>query len=170
VAGGNGSGSDTGGPNMKALVVHYSRTGNTEKVAAEIAQTLAADTETIIDQKGRKGPIGWLTAGRDSTRKIPANIDEPKKDPTWYDLVVIGTPVWAWTVSAPVLAYLNKFTGKFPEVAFFLTYDGNMEKTFDDMTAAAGRKPKATLAVHAKDIKSGEFVAKIKEFAAKLKG
>ena len=153
---------------MKALVVHYSRTGNTEKVAAELAKALGADAETIIDQKNRKGPIGWLGAGKDASQKVPAKIDEPKKDPSGYDLVVIGTPVWAWTVSAPVLAYLNKFTGKFPEVAFFLTYDGNMEKTFDDMTAAAGRKPKATMAVHAKHIKSGEHVQEIKEFAAKL--
>jgi flavodoxin len=153
---------------MKVLVVHYSRTGNTEKVAAEMAKALGADTETIVDQKNRKGPIGWLTAGRDSTKKIPANIEEPKKDPTWYDLVVVGTPVWAWTVSAPVLAYLQKYAGKFPEVAFFLTFDGNMEKTFGDMATAAGKQPKATLAVHAKHIKSGEHVQQIKEFAAKL--
>lgn len=153
---------------MKVLVVHYSRTGNTEKVAAEMAKALGADAEAIVDQKNRKGPIGWLTAGRDSTKKIPANIDEPRKDPTWYDLVVVGTPVWAWTVSAPVLAYLQKYAGKFPEVAFFLTFDGNMEKTFGDMAAAAGRQPKATLAVHAKDIKSGAFAQQVKDFAAKL--
>jgi len=153
---------------MKVLVAYYTRTGNTEKVAVEMAKALGADAEAIIDKKSRKGPIGWLSAGKDSTKKIPADIEEPKKDPTWYDLVVIGTPVWAWTVSAPVLAYLNRFSGKFPEVAFFLTFDGNMEKTFGDMAAAAGRKPKATLAVHAKHIKSGEHVQKIKEFAAKL--
>ena len=154
---------------MKVLVVHYSRTGNTEKVAAELARALGADTETIIDRKNRKGPIGWLGAGKDASRKIPANIDEPKHDPSGYELVVIGTPVWAWTVSAPVLAYLNKFTGKFPEVAFFITFDGNMEKTFDDMTAAAGRQPKATLAVHARHIKSGEHAGQVMEFVEKLK-
>lgn len=153
---------------MKVLVVHYSRTGNTEKVAAELAQALGADTEAIIDKKSRKGPIGWLSAGKDSSRKTPADIETPKKDPAGYDLVVIGTPVWAWTVSAPVLAYLRKFTGKFPEVAFSLTYDGNMEKTFDDMTAAAGRKPKATLAVDARQLKRGEHTAQVKEFVAKL--
>jgi len=156
------------GNGKRTLVVHYSRTGNTENVAAELAKQLGADTETIIDQKNRKGPIGWLSAGKDATKKIPARIDEPKKDPSAYDLVVIGTPVWAWTVSAPVLAYLNKFSGKFPQVAFFLTFDGNMEKTFDDMAAAAGKQPSATLAVHQKDIKSGAHVQKIHEFAAKL--
>jgi flavodoxin/membrane protease YdiL (CAAX protease family) len=159
---------DRMGECMKVLVVHYSRTGNTEKVAAELAKALGADTETIVDQKNRKGPIGWLTAGKDSSQKIPAHIDEPKYDPSAYEMVVIGTPVWAWTVSAPVLAYLNKFSGKFPEVAFFLTYDGNMEKTFEDMTAAAKRQPKATLAVHAKELKRGEHSEKVKEFVAKL--
>jgi len=150
------------------LVVHYSRTGNTEKVTGEIAKALGADTETIIDKKSRKGPIGWLSAGKDSTRKVPADIEEPKYDPSGFDLVVIGTPVWAWTVSAPVLAYLQKFSGKFPEVAFFLTFDGNMEKTFADMAAAAGKQPKATLAVHTRDIKSEAFVQQIKDFAGKL--
>jgi flavodoxin len=153
---------------MKALVVHYSRTGNTEKVAREIAEALGADTETIIDQKNRKGPIGWLSAGKDSTRKIPAQIEEPKKDPSAYDLVVIGTPVWAWTVSAPVRAYLNRFSGKFTQVAFFLTHGGNPDRTFDEMAAAAGKQPKATLALHEKEIGSGEYIQKVKEFAARI--
>jgi flavodoxin len=153
---------------MKTLVAYYSRTGNTEKVARELAQALGADTETIIDKKNRKGPIGWLSAGKDASQKVPAQIEEPKKDPSAYDLVVIGTPVWAWTVSAPVLAYLNRFSGKFPEVAFFLTYDGNMEKTFDDMTAAAGKTPKATLAVDARQLKRGEHAGQVKEFVGKL--
>jgi flavodoxin len=153
---------------MKVLVAYYTRTGNTGKVAAELANALAADTETIVDKKGRKGPLGYLASGRDSTRKIPAQIDDPKKDPSWYDLVVIGTPVWAWSVSTPVLAYLQKHAGKFPEIAFFLTYDGNMEKTFPEMAAAAGRQPKATLAVLSKEVKSGAFAQKAKEFAAKL--
>jgi flavodoxin len=153
---------------MKTLVVHYSRTGNTGKLAAEIAQALGADTETIIDKKKRSGPIGYLLAGRDATRKVAAQIEEPKKDPSWYDLVVIGTPVWAWTVSAPVRAYLQKYAGKFPEVAFFLTHGGNFEKTFDDMAAAAKRQPKATLAVFEKDLRKGGHVQQEKEFVAKL--
>jgi|GEM_PF-2594052 len=36
------------------------------------------------------------------------------------------------------------------------------------MAAAAGRQPKATLAVHARDIKSGAFVQQVKDFAGKL--
>jgi flavodoxin len=153
---------------LKALVVHYSRTGNTEKVAAELANALAADTEAIVDRKGRKGALGYLAAGKDTTRKIPAQIDDPKKDPSRYDLVVIGTPVWVYTVSTPVLAYLQKYAGRFPEVAFFLTHGGNFEKTFEDMATAAGRQPKATLAVFEKDLRKGAHVRQVKEFVAKL--
>jgi hypothetical protein len=125
---------------MKALVVYYSRTGNTEKVALELANELNADIERIIDTKDRSGAIGYLVAGKETTQKVPAQIEKPRLD------------------------------GGLPEVAFFLTHNGNFGKTFEDMAAAAGSKPVGTLDVLSNEVKRGAYHAKVQEFAARLAG
>jgi len=155
---------------MRTLVVHYSRTGHAAQVAGQIAKELGADTELIVDKMKHGGILGWLRAGKDATREIPADIAEPQKDPAGYELVVIGTPIWAHRMSTPVLAYLKRFSGKLPAVAFFLTCSGNYQRTLETMAVLAGKSPKATLVVFERELKRGEHAAKLQEFVGKLKG
>ena len=153
---------------MKALVVYYSRTGHAAQVAEQLAKELGADTERLVDKTKRNGPLGWLRSGRDATREIPADIEEPKRDPAGYDLVVIGTSIWNHRMSTPVLAYLTRFSAKLPAVAFFITCYGNYQQTLETMARLAGRAPNATLIVLDKELKRGEHAAKLREFVAKL--
>jgi flavodoxin len=105
---------------MKILVVSYSRSGNTKKIAEQIAKKLDADFDEVIDMKDRhRKIIGWLIAGKDAMAKEKTEI-KYKKDPTEYDLVIVGTPIWAWTMTPAIRTYLTE--NKFSEVAFFCTY------------------------------------------------
>jgi flavodoxin len=79
---------------MKILVVYYSKTGTTRKLAERIAAQLNADVESIVDTKKRSGLIGWLVGGRDGMRKISTTIDPVSKNAADYDLVLIGGPLW----------------------------------------------------------------------------
>jgi flavodoxin len=47
-----------------------------------------------------------------------------------YDLVLVGGPVWWYTVSTPVMSFLKQadFAGK--RVAAFCTHEGGLGKTF----------------------------------------
>lgn len=117
---------------MKSLVVFYSRTGTTKKVAIEIAHKLGAELEEIIDLKDRKGAIGWLSGGKDAFKKNPTEIKKIEKNPKDYDLVVVGTPVWASTMAPAIRVYLS--TAKIKKAAFFVTMGGRGdEKTYADM-------------------------------------
>jgi flavodoxin len=154
---------------MKTLVVYYSRKGHTAELAGQIAKELGADTEVITDRKKRNGPLGWMSAGRESMGDIPAEIEEPKRDPAGYELVVVGTPVWAGKISTPARAYCRKFAGKFPQLAFFTTSAGENEGTFEHMASLAGKAPKATLSVRNKEQKAGAHADRVREFVGKLK-
>ncbi len=118
---------------MKTLVVYYSRTGNTKFVAEEITAELGADIEEIIDLKNREGKLGWLSASRDATGNRQTKIAETKRDPKNYDLIVIGTPIWAWSPSSAIRSYVatHDLSGK--KVALFFTVGndprGAVEKT-----------------------------------------
>lgn len=51
-------------------------------------------------------------------------IKKTEKDPALYDVVAIGTPVWANKMSTPARTYLFQNKDRFGRVAFFLTRGG----------------------------------------------
>jgi flavodoxin len=110
---------------MKTLVVYYSGTGNAKFVAEKIAQELGADIDEVIDEKNRRGLIGFLTRGYDATRGKKTRIAEAKKNPKEFDMVVVGTPVWNGRPSPAIRTYLsnNDLSGK--KVAIFCTNEGS---------------------------------------------
>jgi len=134
--------------NGKTLVVFFSRTGKVRRVAEAIADELGADVEEIVDTRDRRGPFGLLSAARDAVLRRAARIEEPAHDPADYDLVVIGTPVWAWSVSAPVRAYLQRERERLPEVAFFAVARGQgPARAVRVMGVLAGKEPRAGLPI-----------------------
>ncbi len=151
---------------MKTLVVYYSRTGTTKKVGEEIARQLKADSEEILDVKSRLGPVGWLKSGREGMNKTLAEIKPTKKDPSKYDLVLVGTPNWAAHVSSPVRTYLSSH--KFKKTAYFLTGGSDPGFVFKDMEELAG-KPIATLVALSKEVAQNAYSSKVKEFTKSLK-
>lgn len=128
----------------KVLVVYYSRTGNTKKVAEDIAAALNADIERIIDTKDRSGAGGYLGAGKDASSGALAEIEPVQKDPAKYDLVVMGTPIWSWTMTPAIRTYITNNKAAFKEVAFFTSSGGSKpDKTVQRMETLAGKKAKA---------------------------
>ncbi|MCW3982796.1 MAG: NAD(P)H-dependent oxidoreductase [Candidatus Bathyarchaeota archaeon] len=113
---------------MKSLVVYYTRTGTTRFVAQTIAAELGADLEEIVDLKKREGKLGWIIGGKDASQKKLTKIAPLKRSPADYDLLVIGTPIWAWAPTPAVRTYIsqNDLTGK--KVALFYTFGSDMKQ------------------------------------------
>ena len=154
---------------MKTLVVYYSRTGLTKKVAEKLTAAIGADKEEIIDKDKRAGAIGYLKSGRDAMQKRLAVIEDPKISPADYDLVIIGTPTWAYSMSAPVRAYLTGQAGRFKQVAFLATHgsDGG-DKAIKQMAELSGRKAKAALVVTSREVSQDKFQEKLEKFISEL--
>ena len=106
----------------KTLVVYYSASGNTERVAKDIAEAAGADLFEIIPTEiYTDEDLNWRQDGSrvnrehddESLRDVPLTTTEV---PDWdsYDTVFIGYPIWwgiaAWPVDGFVKA--NDFTGK----------------------------------------------------------
>ena len=106
----------------KTLVVYYSASGNTERVAKDIAEAAGADLFEIVptevytsDDLDRTNPDSRVSREHDdeSLRDVPLTTTEV---PDWdsYDTVFIGYPIW-WGIAAwPVDTFVknNDFTGK----------------------------------------------------------
>ena len=153
----------------KILIVYYSRTGNTKKIAEELAKKLNADIEEIIDLKNRKGIIGWLIGGRDGMKKTSTSIKESSKDCKNYDLVVIGSPIWVGLTPA-IRTFLLKNKDKIKNYAAFCTMGGNNPQSlFLHIEEILKAKPKSILAIREKDVKSNDYKEKLNKFLDNIK-
>jgi len=143
---------------VKILVAYYSRTGVTKKLAGFLAEKLGAQTEEIKDTVNRAGAVGYMLAGRDAMQRKLTKIEPPKLNPADFDLVIIGTPIWAWNMSAPIRTYLEEYKNSFKQVAFFCTMGSNGDEgAFKEMGEITGKKPLATLALKTKEVVSNNL-------------
>jgi len=154
---------------MKTLVVFYSRTNTNKKVAEDLARKLNADLEEIKSIKTYRGIFGYLAAGREGLKKIPAKIEPSAKETAQYDLLVLGTPIWVGKIASPVRAYLEQQKDGIKKVAFFCVCGGSDTRpVFNEMAELCGRQPVATLALRTKEIKENDFEEKLNKFSAML--
>jgi flavodoxin len=155
---------------MKTLVVFYSRTGTTKKIAEAIAVRTGADLEEIKDTVDRSGAMGYIQSGRDAMKKKLTKLEPLKCDPDQYDLVVIGTPIWGWNMSVPVRTFITEQKEKFRKVAFFCTMGGSGDKkAFSEMEKIIRMKPIGTLALKTKNVAVDKFSVEFEGFIWKIK-
>ncbi|MFX0099336.1 MAG: flavodoxin family protein [Candidatus Hodarchaeota archaeon] len=138
---------------MKPLIIYFSRTKTTKKLAEEIAKRLECKIEPIVTKKYDNGLLGLLSAGYDTLVKTKTKFEPMRNNPSAFDIVLIGTPVWVNTCSDPVRTFLSDNKGRFNDVAFFCTYGRNVGVTFKEMSDLVGKKPKATVGFHENEIK-----------------
>lgn len=142
---------------MKSLVTYYSRSNITKKLAEKIAGKTNSDIEEIISNVKYEGKIGYARAGKDAMTEKIIDIKSLKFDPAEYDMVYIGTPVWAGKAASPVITYLKMNEGKFTNVKFFATAGSSgFESTFKQMEKKSV-KPLKTLSLTTKQVKNDEY-------------
>ena len=154
----------------KILVVYFSQSGHTKKLAKEISRNLKCDIEEIKTTSSYGGFLGYQRALLQSILKLKPKIKSIRHNLENYDLVIIGGPVWAGSISSPVRSFLSHNKKKLNDVAFFLTRGGPFEKSnlFDQMEQALGKNSLATLSVSDKELDNGKFKKNITTFMSEL--
>jgi len=152
----------------KILLVYYSRTGNTRVVAEAISKKLGCDLEEITEPKNRNGLMGYMSAGSDAQKAIITAINPTKQNVEDYDLVIVGTPIWAWNISAPIRSYLAANKDKFPKLAFYITLDGRSGETLRNMENVAGKASLASELFYSSEIKKKNYQEKVERFSMQI--
>lgn len=155
----------------KILVVFYSLFGNTRKAGLALASLLGADTEELFNKKRRTGIMRFFTDVWEGVIKRPMELDEIKRKPGLYDLVVIGTPVWGSDMAPAVRAYIMRYKSEMKRMACFET-SGECEPAviWSAMEKLAGKKAVASAGwKHSERKDRAVYEEKIKEFAGRLR-
>ncbi|GAI12277.1 unnamed protein product, partial [marine sediment metagenome] len=87
-----------------------------------------------------------------------------------YDLAIIGTPIWATNISAPIRAYISLNKNNFKNIAFFCSHLGwETKKVFKDMENLCQKTPLALLELTSREVVKGQCIQKVEKFIKNLK-
>lgn len=122
----------------RILMIYYSLEGNTRYVAREIAEATGADLLELkpLEELQTKGFAKYLWGGaqvvmRRLPRLAPWDIDLDA-----YDILFVGTPVWAFTYAPPLRSFFACATLVNRRIALFCTHEGGPGKTLLHMRLA----------------------------------
>lgn len=157
---------------MKILIAYYSRTGNTRATVEKVSSFLGELSVTkweIPEKTSRKGIRGWMRSCLEGIRKRESSILPPPFHVGDFDLVILGTPVWANSPASAVRTFCRTHGKHFRKVAFLGTHGGGgMEKTFANLETHCGQHPIAVLSIRDRAVKAGDpdgFVTPCETFA-----
>jgi flavodoxin len=143
----------------KVLVVYFSRTGTTKKLAEAIAHATRGELEPLREARSRSGLLGWLRSGYEGTYHLSVTPLPLQRDPGAYDLVFVGSPCWSRAVSSPVRGFLQEHGKKLRHVALFATCDGQgAQQAIAEMASLLARPALACLAMRKADVQHGPAV------------
>ena len=120
----------------KTLIVYYSYSGTTKRVAEKLRDITGGTLYEITltePYTGSSNDVSDRVFKERDDKKMPQLAGE-LPDITEYDRVLIGTPVWNDSMANPIFSFLEKtdFGGK-PAALFwtYITNEGSTEKDFE---------------------------------------
>jgi NAD(P)H-dependent FMN reductase len=120
---------------MSVCIVYHSETGNTKNVAESVAKATGAVLIPVKDLANYSKITMYLVGAPKAHKGEKAAIEPSKIDVSAHDLVIVGSPVWAWSPTPAANAAIAALAG----------CEGKKGMVF----ATSGGKPGETLAVMA---------------------
>ena len=158
---------------MKTAVVYYSLNGNTKYAAEKIAAAMDADLIPLVPIKAYpdSGFKKFFWGGKSALMGERPKLEPYAFDNGAYDLIVLGSPVWAGTFAPPIRTFVEDnrtaLAGR-PMAAFFCC-SGGPGKALDKFKAFCGTELRQQLIlIDPKDRPSSENDGKIRDFCAAL--
>lgn len=153
---------------MKALVVYYSMSGNTEDTARKIAERTGADTLRLEPVKAYpdSGFRKFFWGGKSAVMAEKPELRPYQYEAGKYDTVIFGFPVWAGNVAPPIRTFIRDSKPEAARFAAFACQGGSgAEKAFRKLGECLGHNLSKTLALidpkdkpdPAKDVEIDEF-------------
>lgn len=134
---------------MKTIVVYYSYGNHTKMIAQDIQKKLQCD---ILEIKPKDAYSSDYQTVVDETEDNLESKKTPKLEDitvsfSEYDTVIIGTPVWWYTITPPIRTFLKENDFKNKKVYAFATNAGWLGSTFDEIKSFVGDSLQSTLSI-----------------------
>lgn len=123
--------------NLRIIVVYYSFEGNTKLIAESIAKEIDSDilnlevVKPISNDKTKYIAGGKQVILKEKPKLIPYEFKAEN-----YDVLFVGTPVWAWNYAPALRTFFEENSIKNKKIALFSCNGGSNGKTFENMKKA----------------------------------
>lgn len=109
---------------MKSIIIYYSRSGNTEKIAKQLQTDLGNIPAVKIEPEEAYGNyiMSCFRVMNENRKKVIPKFKTPIPDLTEYDTVFIGFPIWAQDVPVFVQDFVRQCDTKDKAIIPFATY------------------------------------------------
>lgn len=123
------------GADKKRLVVFFSRMGYVRKIAYEEANRSGATLYEVKSTERTEGTPGFWWCGRYGMHHWEMPIEPVSVNLADYDRVTICTPIWVFSLAAPMRSFCTQAAGKIKEADYILVHhQGNTyENAADEM-------------------------------------
>lgn len=130
------------GTNPKRLVVFFSRMGYVRKKAYEEANRTGADVYEIKSTERTGGTTGFWWCGRFGMHRWEMPIEPIGIKLSDYEHITICSPIWVFSLAAPVRAFCRAASGKIKEADYILVHHQKSayKNAADEMDDALGIK------------------------------
>lgn len=142
---------------MKKLVVYYSYTGNTKLIAHKIQEKLNCDILEITPK------IPFSTNYDEVVKEYQTNnidknveINDININLDNYDELIIGTPVWWYTMCPVISTFLKKYDLSNKIIDVFATNAGWLGHTFKDYEKLCNVKSSMNIVFDSNKLKTNE--------------
>ncbi len=119
------SGYNNIGTDKSNLVVYFSRMGYTKKVAYEYANRTGADIYEVKTTEKIDGTFGFWWCGRFGMHRWEMPIEKISVDLSLYKQVTVCSPIWVFSLSAPIRSFLKQAKGKIKNVNYIFVHYTN---------------------------------------------
>ena len=160
---------------MNTAIVYYSMSGNTKYAAEKMAAGLGATLIPLIPKKAYpdSGFRKFFWGGKSAVMGEKPKLIPYEFDPSAYDLVVLGAPVWAGTFAPPLRSFIaeNKSALQGKRLAAFFCCSGGPGKVLDKFRSYLGNAQpvQELILIDPKDKPSEDNSGKIEAFCAALR-
>lgn len=125
---------------MKTAIVFYTMSGNIRYVAEKVSKETGADLIELIPKKAYpdKGMAKFIWGGSAVTFKKKPDLEPYSFNAADYDLVIIGTPVWASGFVPPLRTFFESHDLSGKKIAVIASSaGGNATKCIESVKTAA---------------------------------
>ncbi len=129
----------------KALIAYYSRTGNTRMVCSEVHTHVASDLVEIKDLNNRMSRFGIISGMLKTLLGMTTKIEPETVDMSGYELIVIGSPIWASKVRPAIRTFIKRNSLQGKRVVLLATSDSFLAEKYQQKNSRLVRKAGGTV-------------------------
>jgi flavodoxin len=117
---------------MKTALVYYSLEGNTKYIADCISEVIHVDILQLepINPINKNSSTKYLWGGLQVFSKREPQLKSYSFAPENYDLIILGTPVWAWKYSPAINTFINDIELAKKNIALYCCHGGGKGAVF----------------------------------------